>query len=487
MKRSSISVAIAGALALTSALGAGTVASDKAGNPDAVVNLRLGTAEHQGSSTDDPALSYFVDRVAELSDGTLRIDPSWALADNEPEWEQAIVGKVQRGDLELGWTSARAFDVLGVKTFQALQAPFLITDYQLLRAVMASDIPDEMLAGLQDLSLMGLGLFPSYLRHPLGYRVPLTSLADFQGTTIRVPASDVTDALWTALGSEPVHLNGAAFQEAIADGTLDGLESPMALAPPQAGSFVTGNVTFYPRVSALVISADAAGKLSTDHLAILRQAAADTLQQSLADLPETDDPTAFCAGGGTVVEAAPEDLEAIVAASAKVTAGLRTDPATSEFIDRITALRTTGVTDPAASATTCETPIAPSPAVGDPFPAGTYTAIATKQDALRLGMDDGCALKSDGDHLKLIVGGGRYSLFGHCSMFPESNIDMGTYTSTATTISMSPNQPGKFTVFSWDLVDGVLTLAVIDESNSPPFDIPYNHFLYEHQWEAAAD
>ena len=42
--------------------------------------------------------------------------------------------------------------------------------------------------------------------------------------------------------------------------------------------------------------------------------------------------------------------------------------------------------------------------------------------------------------------------------------------------------PGQSTVYSWTLEDGKLTLAVVDESNSPPGDITHNHFLYEHEW-----
>ena len=142
------------------------------------------------------------------------------------------------------------------------------------------------------------------------------------------------------------------------------------------------------------------------------------------------------------------------------------------------------------SAASCGTPRPPSPAPADPFAAGTYTTDLTgpKQDALRLGMEDECALQSDGLHLRLIVGGGRCTpSSASASAIPTTNIDRDLYTATDTTISMSPNQPGKFTVYAWHLVNGVLTLEVVDETQSPPGDIPYNHFLYEHAWEAAAD
>ena len=59
-----------------------------------------------------------------------------------------MVRAVAAGKADLGWAGARVFDTMGVTSFQALQAPMLIDSYALEQAVVASDIPGQMLQGL---------------------------------------------------------------------------------------------------------------------------------------------------------------------------------------------------------------------------------------------------------------------------------------------------------------------------------------------------
>ena len=86
-----------------------------------------------------------------------------------------------------------------------MQAPFLITDNRLTRKVAQDQVARTMLAGLTRANLVGLGLYPDELRHPVGIRRPLDSMADFQGAQFRAPISNTSDALFRALGAEPVH------------------------------------------------------------------------------------------------------------------------------------------------------------------------------------------------------------------------------------------------------------------------------------------
>ena len=98
--------------------------------------------------------------------------------------------------------ATRVWDTFGVPSFQALQAPFLITDHGVLQEVLTDPIASEMLAGLEEAGFVGLGLYPDQLRHPLGYAAPLRSLDDFDGAAIRLVPSEATDALVRALGGE---------------------------------------------------------------------------------------------------------------------------------------------------------------------------------------------------------------------------------------------------------------------------------------------
>ena len=80
---------------------------------------------------------------------------------------------------------------------------------------------------------------------------------------------------------------GAASDEARANGELDGIDSFMTNGGP--GDIITSNVTPYAKTNALFLSKRAAQALSDAQLGILRQAAAEALGTSLAELPVTDD------------------------------------------------------------------------------------------------------------------------------------------------------------------------------------------------------
>ncbi len=489
-RRQGFWIALAAAVVMTGALSAAVLG---AGSTPPVITLRLGTAEHAGGPNDSPVLHQFAKRVEELSGGGLRVELRWALADDTNDYEQKIIGMVQRGDLELGWSGARAFDVLGVTSFQALQAPFLITSNDLLRQVMASTMPEQMLAGLAPLGLIGLGAYPDHLRHPISYHKPFVSLADFEGTTFRVPRSNASDAIYTALGSTPVHLNGVPFDTALSQDTLDGIDYALIAAPNLVPAWITSNLVLYPRVSVIFLSADVVNTLASGQLDVLRLAAAEAFESSLAALPEVDSAERFCQGGGRVAVATQEDLAAMARATAWVTAEMEKDPQTKAFIDQMEALKAS-VAAPAAPHVPagCVQEVAQSTPelAGDRagIPAGTYTTTATAEDAQRTGVPDVCATQHGGAALTLLVGNGLYSLFESCDTVAQQKVDRGTYSSTADTVDMGPDCcPGQSTVYSWTLVDHVLTLAVIDETNSPPGDVPFNHFLFEHRWAAVSD
>ena len=147
---------------------------------------------------------------------------------------------------------------------------------------------------------------------------------------------------------------------------------------------MTGNVVFFPRMSVLFGSEATFAKLDRSQRSALNRAARETLEQVVATMPDVEDPTPFCEGGGTVVAASDAELAAMRRAAQPVYAELEADPATKSAINAIRALaRQVG---PAPAPTACGVPRPSSPTSGTALvPDGTYTAVATKADALRLG------------------------------------------------------------------------------------------------------
>jgi TRAP-type C4-dicarboxylate transport system substrate-binding protein len=372
----------------TGVAGNGAAGQDgnKAGAPSLPRTLTLATVDDQ-RSWDAPLVEAFAAHVADLSHGRLAIDITWQVESENPEFEQAIIDHVRGGDFDLGWVGGRAFDLEGVTTLEALQTPFLITDYAVLRDVYESDVPSQMLAGLGGGGLVGLGLYPGWLSHPASLGAPLLSLEDFQGINFRVPASHVSDLLVQALGAKPMHIAGLAASNAIAAGRMDAILATLASVPiPTLGAAVTGNITFFPDSRALFANAQALAALPDDDRQILNEAAAKALDVALNQLPTVDDGSQVCRVGHSVVAAPATEVARIEAAASPVRDALHRDPTVGPLIDRIAAIRGSRPDPPAPP--TCSAPGAPSPkpslvAAADPMLVGTWQTPRLTREVLR--------------------------------------------------------------------------------------------------------
>lgn len=325
---------------------------DKAGGSSAPVELRLAVA--YGADQPDARLAHdFASRVAELADGALRVRVVFDAAGHQAADPEARVARMVRdGEFELGWIGARAWDGLGITSFQALQAPFLVTSHALLGQIATGPPATRMLAGLDGHGFVGLALVPDRLRYPTGVRRPLASLDDFAGARVRVIPSRATDALMRALGATPVHVGNEDVNTALANREIDGGE--VSLGAPFAGAnFLTANVILFAK--ALTLFADRAEfeRLDDDQRTVIRKAARQTAAYAAAHPPsESAMVRRFCDAGGAVsaVTANPDDLAALVRAAQPVYAELERDPQTRALIAAIRELKAKTPTAPIAAA-----------------------------------------------------------------------------------------------------------------------------------------
>ena len=190
---------VAGAL-LVAAVAAGlTGCARQIAGPSLV--LRLATPDRQTDAT-GPQVAHFVEEVARRSGGSIRIDPVWDVTpDGAHNWDQTVARGVADGTWEMGLVPGRAWDVLGVDSLRALNAPFVITSEAALQAVLDSDLRDDLLAGLPEAGVTGLDLFPDQLRHPFGFDRALLGVDDYKGQSIRAPTSDTVGEVFAALGA----------------------------------------------------------------------------------------------------------------------------------------------------------------------------------------------------------------------------------------------------------------------------------------------
>src|SRR6266508_5051254 len=368
-------------------------AGDKAGGAGEPVVLRMANA--YGDLQTAPVIEHFVSRVKERSGGNLRIQVASAWGDYADDAEQQVVRAVAAGKADLGWSGARVFDTMGVTSFQALQAPMLIDSYPLEQAVVASELPGQMLQGLTKVGVRGLGVLADGLRKPVAVKHPLLGVGDWRGITFGTLKSAGQAQAIRSLGATPMEVFRRSRNQALLDGRLQGLEMDLFVyehgGPVQPAPYVTANLTLWPQMDVLLANPDRLGRLTEQQRGWLQQAAQDAAGRvsAFADRDAQSLKNA-CQSGARFTNASQADLAALRNAFAPAYASLEQDPVTKAFIQRIQALkRSTPVEAPLAIPAGCtgKAPAHPAASTGT-APAGlngTYRYLLTKEDARKVG------------------------------------------------------------------------------------------------------
>lgn len=414
--------------------------------------LRLASADPAGIEH-DPAVSFFVDRVAKLSNGRLRItvDERWA-----PGREKQLLLDVARGRADLGWAHTSSFEEVGLRSFDALDAPMLLDGYAIQRAVLRGSLAKQMLAGTRSAGLRGLALLsgplsrlvgvgqamrtPEDLHHlSFGVHGVITAKSRIRQTTavlatralraFRVPMyHDFVEAFYAVPGGGP-----AAFEDDLDAIFFDRYGGGCRSADTDCGTldpWVTANVVLWPRAAVLVANPRRLQALPANERAWIEKAASQAadysttlgLREEQRRVPE------LCAAGVRFATASHRDLAALRRALRKVYAQLERSPRTRSAIRRIERLRRTTAVDAAlALPSGCSRPGRPSRrarGVRSPIPDGVYRARITDSDlrtadAHRAGNRAGTAT--------LTLRGGRWRLL---FSEPGRTLQSGTYAGT---------------------------------------------------------
>jgi TRAP-type C4-dicarboxylate transport system substrate-binding protein len=376
------------------AAGCGGGGEDKAGGSGDPVVLRL--ANTNGEIAFTPAVEYFVGRVDELSGGDLRVDVVNEWGAFASDREQQVVRAVSGGKVDLGWAGTRVFDTLGVESFEALTAPMLVDSYALENAVIESGLPEEMMEGLDELGVVGLGVLPDGLRRPIGVSGPLRGPEDWRRIAFGALRSNGHAEAIRALGATPFF---GDREKASDDGSIEGFETSIWVhrrnpALAHLAPYVTANVTLWPQMDVLLANPARLEALTGDQREWLEEAARDAATRS--DALAGKDAQAIghsCARGARFAEASAADLAALRSAFAPVYASLRRNPETKTFIERIQVLKESTAAEPAASIPSDCVGKAPEEVTGVTGPApsslnGTYRFVLTQEDADKAGDTD---------------------------------------------------------------------------------------------------
>jgi TRAP-type C4-dicarboxylate transport system substrate-binding protein len=417
-------VVLAAALAVAAA-GCGQGNLDKAGG--AVPKPVVLTLANDSSDLSGP--QPFATAVRELSHGALQIKidgPSARLGDLNSE--TPLIRDVQAGRAQLGITGTQAFETVGVGSFQALQAPFLINSYALQQNVLGSDLSQQMLAALKPMGLVGLGLLPGVFARPYGITRPLLAASAYRGAKIGILPALVDEETFRALGAVPVSSGGIAG--------LDGIETDVEsadIAFNVPGATLTGNVIFWPWPGVIFINRRTFESLTAGQRSELFRAAIQARHGKVYLGNDTAFVRDLCRRN-KVVTASPADLAGLRAAVQPVYRALEANPSSKAFIAQITSLRqamggspdslTCASTPNAAQGTTTAIPLE-----------GTWQVSYTEQEFVAAGADSTEIYLSGGQwgHFSLKLSRGHWWLRligGDRGVAPNYRSAYGTYAVT---------------------------------------------------------
>ena len=431
---------------------------DKAGGTRTTQPVVLTLANHENAPED---IQYWIEEVQRRSGGSLRIQVTNRWRDQEADYDKGTIADVQAGKVQLAKVAARAYDTVGVTSFQALLAPLLIDNPTLERRVLESDLAGELLAGTGKLDLVGLAVLPTRLRKPLGLSRPLVAAEDYRGARIGVREGEVAKATFTALGATPVAtVPGGPL------GGLDGIEADLGVIKgngyDQQAKAVTANVTLWPKPVTVVINRKVFGSLTASQQDALRGVGPAVVSRQLDFLRglTEEDRGILCRRGLRFVRASDRELAGLRRAVQPVYEQLERNAQTRSLLQRIQAMKRETAAAPDAPA--CS-PSSAAPAAGSQQASvldGVYRTSFTREElaASPLLTDPGEASEENWGTFTLTLQHGRVTVDQRTDVadFHTS----GTFTVNGDAIVLSftaGGSAGETFAFRWSLYRDVLT------------------------------
>jgi TRAP-type C4-dicarboxylate transport system substrate-binding protein len=253
-----------GLVAIAAALGVGATgcaggSRDRAGGVIAPRTVVLTLASHDTGAE----VREWTQAVRQRSHGTLRVAVASGWRRRQVEYAGATIADVRAGRIDLASIPARAYDSIGVESFEGLLAPLAIDSYALQQRVLAGPLPTRALAGVASLGVQGVALLPGPLQHVLSVRNPLLEPSDYRPGEIGIHRSALASSTFRALGATTSELASGEVSSQLAGIETD-LVDLMANRYNKitADETMASNVSFWPRLTSIVIDHEAFAALS---------------------------------------------------------------------------------------------------------------------------------------------------------------------------------------------------------------------------------
>jgi TRAP-type C4-dicarboxylate transport system substrate-binding protein len=406
----------------------------------------------------DADVGDWIQAVERLSHGSVRIELHSDWRSKQVHAERGTLADLRAGKVDVAKIPTRAWDTLGVKSFQALQAPLLVDSLELERRVLTGPLGAEMLGGVRAAGVEPVGALPGPLRWPLGVTRDLLGAADYRGARIGSRPSAVAAATARALGGR---YRDMAVRASIAD--LDAFDDDLAGISgdgyDRTARSATTDVVLWPRAVTLVINRDVWRRLAPAQRSVLSRAVGAAVAPTMRDLRgyEHGGAHVLCGRGFPMVHAGTAGIRALRRAVEPVYRQLEADPSTRRAIDRIRELKADTPSEPVDG---CRGAKPSTPATGPLV--GTWHAHATRALMAAAHLPSGESVEDNYGDVTLALGSdGRYKLRN--ARFPGRLMGFGAWSVRGDVLSFQEEGTveqgaGVTWRYRWNLFRGSLVL-----------------------------
>lgn len=356
---------------------------DKSGsNPTGPLEIHL-SAENDPGAAESAGLKEFARLVKDMSGGQISVTIKWQ-TNLDPEVWDANPGPVPTthdvvtGASDMGFAGNNYWAYEGVESTRPANAPLAIRSVdQALAVTRDTELVNDLFAGLSDIGIVGLQMFPQNFKVLVDFHGPVTKPDDLKGLVLRSRAAPELFDYYAALGTK-------AQQDNIG---FDLWVSPTWLAKEWLPGVAVGNLPVHFSYFDLFANARFWKGLSDHQHDVIAKAALQARDYVIDHLPESGSVDAlrgYCDRGSVVTWLGGDGVEAFEAAAKPVIDAMRSDPVKADLLDRIAK---SGEGDDPTIYPACDgTPPAAAGASAIAIPNGVYRFEITDDDLQRVGI-----------------------------------------------------------------------------------------------------
>ncbi len=188
--------------------------------------LKLGHCNAPGPT--DPyhlTATYFAEALEEIAPGQFKVQifPARQLGD-----EKEMIEGIGFGTIDMGVITNSPISRISVP-FQVNDMPFIYPSEEYAHKVLDGPVGQKLLATLESKNIIGLGFAEGGFRQMINNVRPVKNAGDVSGIKWRVMPNPVYIEMFRSLGGNAVPMPWGEVFTAIQQGTIDGLEIPLAV------------------------------------------------------------------------------------------------------------------------------------------------------------------------------------------------------------------------------------------------------------------